>query len=407
MGRVFKPKYTYKRADGTKVEKITEAWYIEYADAGGRWIRRKAGLTKEQARDALRKAEMDVLDEKNGLPVNKFNTLTCQDLMTAYLQAQKHLVCPDHAANLKTRIKNVLRNVALHYVKDIQPEVMDKYLNRLAAEGKAARTINTYLQAIKGMLRWAVMSRKIPYNPLECVRTRPERKKHRQRRALREEEIARLLIIAQDGPRRRRLRRFAGGYAAKDKLPEYLNRHCAREGRNVVMAYRLMLESGFRRKELANLTWADVDLANGIMHFRSEWTKNGKEEALPVAPGLLRALREWKLQCAVADTEPVVRVTSRLLDFFDDDLKTAGIEKGEPASGILDLHALRHTFGTRLGQLPGIDPKTVQTLMRHSDPRLTFAVYVHSDQDRLKTALAQFPDVPPKADDAGAASAAS
>ena len=41
MGRVFKPKYAWTKADGTRVEKTTEAWYVEYTDATGRCVRRK------------------------------------------------------------------------------------------------------------------------------------------------------------------------------------------------------------------------------------------------------------------------------------------------------------------------------------------------------------------------------
>ena len=69
------------------------------------------------------------------------------------------------------------------------------------------------------------------------------------------------------------------------------------------------------------------------------------------------------------------------------------IDKRDAAGRVLDLHALRHTFGTRLGRMPGVDPKSVQTLMRHSDPRLTFGIYVHSDKARLQAAVAALPSL--------------
>jgi len=80
----------------------------------------------------------------------------------------------------------------------------------------------------------------------------------------------------------------------------------------------------------------------------------------------------------------VVKISDRLLRCFDDDLVAAGmakrvpvdangdaipldangqprqepvkwrIEKHDAAGRVLDLHALRHTFGTRLGRMPGI-----------------------------------------------------
>ncbi|GMV83684.1 MAG: hypothetical protein AMXMBFR7_48680 [Planctomycetota bacterium] len=87
---MFKPKYAWTKADGTRVEKITEAWYIEYTDATGRWIRRKAGITKEQAQDALRKAEADVLAEKNGLPTQRLGDMLVSMELSAEYIFQEH-----------------------------------------------------------------------------------------------------------------------------------------------------------------------------------------------------------------------------------------------------------------------------------------------------------------------------
>ena len=62
-----------------------------------------------------------------------------------------------------------------------------------------------------------------------------------------------------------------------------------------------------------------------------------------------------------------------------------------PCAGV--THSLRHTFGTRLGRMPGIDPKSVQTLMRHGGPRMAFGIYVHSNKVRL--AVAHLPPIRP------------
>ena len=58
------------------------------------------------------------------------------------------------------------------------------------------------------------------------------------------------------------------------------------------------------------------------------------------------------------------------------DLKAAGIPiKAERGFGV-DVHALRGTFATLLAK-GGTNPRIVQELMRHSDPRLTSNVYTH------------------------------
>ena len=430
MGRVYRPKYAYTRADGTRVEKQTEAWYIEYGDASCRWIRRKAGTTKEQAQDALRKAEADVLSEKNGLPTRRAGDISLRELSQKYLASLGPRVTRDYSITLKRRLSRVFGASRAVYLRDLTPEAMDRCLAQLGASGLAPRTINYYLKAAKAMLNWAVRTRIILYSPLDCVVPRPEHEKRHVRRALAEDEIARLLAAAKEGPFRRRLRAYQNrprkdGTYKKVHLPLALHARLAEEGENNVLAYRLMLEVGLRRSEARSATWADVDLEDGTLTTRPQWdgNKNGREETLPLTPGLLDALRAWRTRHPGPDGAPVVKVTDRLLRCFDDDLVAAGLakrlpvdEEGKPipqkenglpvreparwkvdkrdsAGRVLDLHALRHTFGTRLGRMPGIDPKSVQTLMRHSDPRLTFGIYVHSDKARLKAAVAELPEI--------------
>jgi site-specific recombinase XerD len=77
-----------------------------------------------------------------------------------------------------------------------------------------------------------------------------------------------------------------------------------------------------------------------------------------------------------------------------DDIEAAGIPRKDAAGRVLDLHALRHTFGTRL-IAAGVDIKTVQALMRHSTPVLTLGIYVHSDRARLRQAVEQLPELAP------------
>ena len=326
----------------------------------------------------------------------------------------------------------MLRGCRAHTVRDLKPETMEGFLHRLEDRGLAASSINSYLDAIKAMLAWAVRTQLLPYNPLQCVAKRPVLQKRRLRRALNDEEIGRLLAAGLEGPARRALRihqnrpRKDGSYKAA-RLTLEQQAALAREGRNNTLAYRLMLETGLRRNEVRLLSWADVDLDAGTLTTRPWWVgnKNGKEETLPLPPGLWAELNSWHEKHADRDSGCVVKVTDRLLRQFNDDLVAAGLARRVPydahgnvialnaaglpvrrpakwkvnkydaAGRVLDLHALRHTFGTRLGHLPGVDPKTVQTLMRHSDPRLTFTVYVHADRARLRAAVGSLADLGP------------
>lgn len=79
-------------------------------------------------------------------------------------------------------------------------------------------------------------------------------------------------------------------------------------------------------------------------------------------------------------------VPAGLIRIFDRDLVFAGIARIEKRGGkevviktdergrTIDIHALRHTFGTLLCRA-GVPLRTAQAAMRHSDPSLTANVY--------------------------------
>lgn len=66
------------------------------------------------------------------------------------------------------------------------------------------------------------------------------------------------------------------------------------------------------------------------------------------------------------------------------------MQKVDDQGRVLCLHSLRHTFGQLLNAA-GADPKTLQTLMRHSSPLLSLGIYVHRDKNREREAIAALP----------------
>jgi len=67
-------------------------------------------------------------------------------------------------------------------------------------------------------------------------------------------------------------------------------------------------------------------------------------------------------------------VPSGLVQILDRDLAFAGIPKRDDRGRTIDVHALRHTFGTQLSKA-GVAPRTAQAAMRHSTIDLTMNVY--------------------------------
>ena len=70
---------------------------------------------------------------------------------------------------------------------------------------------------------------------------------------------------------------------------------------------------------------------------------------------------------------------------FGRDLLAGGIPNDDERGRTLDVHALRHTFGTHLS-LNGVAPRVAQAAMRHSSIQLTMNVY--TDPELLDVARA-------------------
>jgi len=76
-----------------------------------------------------------------------------------------------------------------------------------------------------------------------------------------------------------------------------------------------------------------------------------------------------------------------------EDLKAADIPVRDEAGRVIDFHALRHTFITRLAR-SGVTPKVAQALARHSTITLTLDRYAHMALADTSKALAILPAIP-------------
>ena len=92
-----------------------------------------------------------------------------------------------------------------------------------------------------------------------------------------------------------------------------------------------------------------------------------------------------RTKCHSADT-PLFDVPDKFVKIMDRDLVAAGIarrikvdgkwriEKRDERGRTIDVHALRHSFGTLLSK-GGVSPRTAQAAMRHSTIDLTMNTY--------------------------------
>ena len=119
----------------------------------------------------------------------------------------------------------------------------------------------------------------------------------------------------------------------------------------------------------------------------------------------MRSPSEAPIPATLANDEPLFDVPDGLIRIFDRDLVFAGLARIEKRGGkevvvktddrgrTIDIHALRHTFGTHLSKA-GVPLRTAQAAMRHSDPSLTANVYADPKLLDVAGAVASLPDLP-------------
>ena len=86
-------------------------------------------------------------------------------------------------------------------------------------------------------------------------------------------------------------------------------------------------------------------------------------------------------------------VPNKLIKILDRDLQQAGIPKADDRGWTVDVHALRHSFGTLLKQGRRAAPYA-QAAMRHSKIDLTMNVYTDPKLLDVHGALEKLPSLP-------------
>lgn len=157
------------------------------------------------------------------------------------------------------------------------------------------------------------------------------------------------------------------------------------------MLYAIASYTGLRASEIASLTPSAFDLDARTVNVQACYSKRRRADTLPLHVSLVERLRLWltgreKLWHGLY---PSKRVHLALM--VRRDLKRAGIEY-RTDKGVVDFHALRHTFITQLAR-SGVFPAQAKELARHSTITLTMDAYTHCETEELRTALDCLPSL--------------
>ena len=371
------------------------------------------GCKDRAARDALaRKPEADAMLRREGVIDVRAGKLAQWE----YLPLGKHLGAfetamrgkggtSEHVDRTLTYIRDFLALCRFVNLADLDAarvgacvtEVRCNGLPRKDGRGKkrrslSARAVNARLTALKSFTRWLFRTERMRTDPMmQVAKLNTHTDRRLVRRALLDEEVTWLIRTTEQGP-------VIHGLAGPERA----------------MLYRLAVETGLRAGELASLTPASLRLADldaATVKVTAAYSKHRRDDVLPLRRDMAEAVATF-VAGKPADGR-LFAVPQRTAEMIQADLaaareawlKAAGITAEQEASKaaafladadgsgrVVDFHALRHTFITRLAR-SGVAPAVAKSLARHSTIVLTMDHYTHTLIEDERAALDRLPSI--------------
>lgn len=376
---------TQKFPDGT--ERTWGPWWLQYHHRG-RLVRvslrtRDKRAAEIAAGDVIKKAELRSAGVFDPHAEQKVRPL---DEHLGEFEAV--LVARDVVARYRQERMGTLRTFAAwakaKRLGDLDVADASRWVGELAVTGLSARSLNTRITGLKQFGAWLFRTHRLPFDPFSTLERRNEDADPRHvRRALTRDEVDRLLDAARHGSVER-----ARAFASKTGLSPAYEARLRHWGAWRAVIYEIAVGTGLRANELRTLTWGAVDLDRGRARVTARFAKSRKEQTVELHDALVGTLRSVR-PTAVLPTTPVVPPRCfPTIRTFDADLATAGIAKTDDAGRVVDFHALRHTFVSRLSEA-GVHPRVAMALARHSDLSLTMKHYTDVSLLDLKGAVAK------------------
>lgn len=266
---------------------------------------------------------------------------------------------------------------------EISPWVVEKWRSARIKEGKAAATINRDLSALKSALNRAVDWGLIDVNPIAKVKPTKVDQKGVVRYLGADEEVRLRDALAAREDRARRERESANEWRRARGYPTMPDLYALPFVDHLRPLVLLAMNTGLRRGELFNLTWADIDFERAMLVVRGHGAKSGQTRHVPLNAEALETLRGWQRTTGAAGGLVFPAADGGRMDNIKNSwrrlLKDAGVTG-------FRFHDLRHHFASRL-VMAGVDLNTVRELLGHADIKMTLR-YAHLAPEHKAQAVA-------------------
>jgi integrase len=294
-----------------------------------------------------------------------------------------------HFVNIKPSTKERYEGIYRNYIKDssisgiklkyLTSKNIQDYYNSLIKKGKTVNEIRNLNKIVAPCIRYA-------YNSNKIIR-----------------DFSRSVVLPNESEKEKlnKVDRVQPFTLEEQKI--FIN---AISGHELEMLFLTALNTGLRQGELFALTWNDINFddnticVNKTVKYISKVSKNGrgtceivlqtpKSEAsnriVPIPELLAKRLKKYELK----QKELKLKIANLYKDnnlvfcnmfggYLDGSNILKRFKRILKKCGIADrkFHDLRHTYATRLFELK-VDPKTVQTLLGHSNISITLDTYTH------------------------------
>ena len=344
-------------------------------------------------------------------------------------------------ANTKARLIRLADECGFSRLSELTADALTKWLAVQHTKQMSAGNRNEYRQELVGFGNWCVETHRLSVNPFGKVpKADAKTDRRRQRRAMTEAELVKLLEVARwrplaefgretaevdetnteatvTTPKRSNWTKAAltldGLYASVERARKRLVKNpeliadLERLGRERALIYKTLVLTGLRKGELASITVGQLEL-DGPMPFMildAADEKNRHGSTIPLRADLATDLSAWLSDVPVPQTlrlkknhgkidpkRPLFTVPAGLVRILNRDLSAAGIDKADERGRTIDVHALRTSFGTLLSK-GGVAPRTAQAAMRHSTIDLTMNTYTDPKLLDVQGALNSLPSL--------------
>ncbi len=324
----------------------------------------------------------------NGISNNKecFETFICDWLFDVHFIDIK----PSSKERYEGIYRNYIKNSKISSIKlnDLTSKDIQNYYNYLIKKGKTVNSIKNLNKIIAPCIRYA-------YNNNKIIK-----------------DFSKSIVLPKETEEKRLNKINEVQPFSLEEQKKFIN---AIKGHDLEVLFITALNTGLRQGELLALTWDDFDFddntvtVNKTVKYISDVSKEGrgncnitvqtpKSEAsnrtISIPELLTKRLKKYQLQQKELKLKMAnLYIDNRLVfcNIYGGYLDSSNVRKRFKRilinNGFKDkkFHDLRHTYATRLFELKE-EPKTVQSLLGHSNISITLDTYTHVLESMKKKA---------------------